>query len=132
MRFYTADVRKIARESDDFRRVLYTGPNSQLVVMSLGRREDIGEEIHEETDQIFFVVEGHGAASIDGTALKIHENDIVFVPRGARHNIINGDTGEALKLVTIYSPPTHAPGTIHRTKIEAAAEHARELAYPHR
>jgi mannose-6-phosphate isomerase-like protein (cupin superfamily) len=122
MRFFTADIHKLSKESDDFRRVLYTGPNSQLVLMSLNRHEEIGEEVHEDLDQIFFILEGHGAASVDGTALKIRENDVVFVPRGARHNIINNDSTDPLKLVTIYSPPAHAPGTVHRTKVEAMAE----------
>ncbi len=122
MKFFTADVRQLSRENDDFRRVVYTGPNSQLVLMDLERREEIGEEVHEEVDQIFFVVEGHGAATVDGTVVKVKADDVVFVPRGARHNMINGDTTGPLKLITIYSPPVHAPGTIHHTKIEAMAE----------
>jgi mannose-6-phosphate isomerase-like protein (cupin superfamily) len=122
MKFFTADVRELARENDDFRRVLYTGPNTQRVLMDLERREEIGEEVHDEVDQIFFVMEGHGAATIDGTVVKVKADDIIFVPRGARHNVINGDTTESLKLVTIYSPPIHAPGTVHHTRIEAMAE----------
>jgi mannose-6-phosphate isomerase-like protein (cupin superfamily) len=98
--------------------------------MCLGRRGEIGEEVHDGIDQIFFIVEGHGAATVDGTALQIRENDVIFVPRGARHNIINGDTTDPLKLVTIYSPPAHAPGTIHRTKMEAEAEEY-QFAHPH-
>ncbi len=124
MKFFTADIRQLACENGDFRRVLYTGPNSQLVLMNLARREEIGEEVHEEVDQIFLVAAGHGAATIDGTVVKVTSDDIVFVPRGARHNVINGDSTEPLKLVTIYSPPIHAPGTIHRTKAEAEEEHA--------
>ena len=122
MKFFTADVRQLSRENDDFRRVLYTGPSSQVVLMDLERREEIGEEVHDEVDQIFFVVEGRGAATIDGTVVKIKADDIVFVPRGARHNVINGDATEPLKLVTIYSPPAHAPGTVHHSRAEALAE----------
>ncbi len=129
MKFFTADVRQLSRENGDFRRVLYTGPNSQLVLMDLQRREEIGEEVHDEVDQIFFVVDGHGAATIDGTVVKIKADDIIFVPRGARHNVINGDTTDSLKLITIYSPPAHAPGTVHHTKSEALAE---EQAYARR
>ncbi len=129
MKFFTADVRQLSRENGDFRRVLYTGPNSQLVLMDLARREEIGEEVHDEVDQIFFVVEGLGAATIDGTVVKIKADDIIFVPRGARHNLINGDTTDSLKLITIYSPPAHAPGTVHHTKSEALAE---EQAYARR
>jgi mannose-6-phosphate isomerase-like protein (cupin superfamily) len=122
MKFFTADIRRLSRENEDFRRVLYTGPNSQLVLMDLKRREEIGEEVHDEVDQIFLVVEGHGAATVDGTVVKVKADDMVFVPRGARHNMINGDVTEPLKLLTIFSPPVHAPGTIHRTKLEAIAE----------
>jgi mannose-6-phosphate isomerase-like protein (cupin superfamily) len=122
MKFFTADVRQLARENEDFRRVLYTGPNTQLVLMRLARREEIGEEVHEEVDQVFFVMEGHGAATIDGTVVKVKADDIIVVPRGARHNVINSDTTEPLRLVTVYSPPVHAPGTVHRTRIEAEAE----------
>ena len=124
MKFFTADIRQLSRDNDDFRRVLYTGPNSQLVLMNLEGREEIGEEVHDEVDQIFLVTEGHGAATVDGTVVKIKTDDIVFVPRGARHNIINGDTAASLRLVTVYSPPIHAPGTIHHTKSEAMAEEA--------
>ena len=101
----------------DFRRVLFTGPNMQLVTMSLHAAEDIGEETH-AADQCFFFVEGKGESVIAGKVTPITGRDVVCVPAGTRHNIRN--TGDKpLKLYTLYAPPQHPAGTVHPTKADA-------------
>jgi mannose-6-phosphate isomerase-like protein (cupin superfamily) len=123
MRF-EGDIDKAARGNTAFRRVLATGEKSQLVVMSIPAGEDIGSEIHPNTDQILFIVEGKGKAVVNGKTTEVEENAAVFVPAGAKHNLVNHGRKE-LKLFTVYSPPEHPDGTVHRTKAEAlAAEHA--------
>jgi mannose-6-phosphate isomerase-like protein (cupin superfamily) len=103
--------------------VLYTGPNLQLVVMSLQPGEEIGEEVHEHTDQFFRVEEGNGEIVMDGRASRIDSGMAMLVPAGIKHNIRN--TGrKALKLYTLYAPPEHEDGTVHRTR--AAAEQTTE------
>ena len=121
---YQENIKKAAKRNEAFRRVLSTGKKSQLVLMAIPEGEDIGAEVHPATDQIFFIVDGKGKAVVNGKTFKIGENDVVFVPAGARHNLVNeGD--EPLKLFTVYSPPEHADGTVHATKEDAlAAEHA--------
>ena len=121
---YQENIKKAAKRNEAFRRVLSTGKKSQLVLMASPEGEDIGAEVHPATDQILFIVDGEGKAVVNGKTFKVEENDVVFVPAGARHNLINsGD--EELKLFTVYSPPEHADGTVHETKAEAlAAEHA--------
>ncbi len=116
------DIDDIAEDNTNFRKVLHTGKNSQIVVMSIPVGEDIGEEVHPNTDQILIIVDGDGEAMINGEVWRIGEDDAVFVPAGSRHNIRNtGD--EDLRLFTVYSPPEHADGTIHRTKAEAEKMH---------
>ena len=121
---YQENIKKAAKRNEAFRRVLSTGKKSQLVLMAIPEGEDIGAEVHPATDQIFSIVDGKGKAVVNGKTFKIGENDVVFVPAGARHNLVNeGD--EPLKLFTVYSPPEHADGTVHATKEDAlAAEHA--------
>ena len=121
---YQENIKKAAKRNEAFRRVLSTGKKSQLVLMAIPEGEDIGAEVHPATDQIFFIVDGKGKAVVNGKTFKIGENDVVFVPAGARHNLVN-DGEEPLKLFTVYSPPEHADGTVHATKEDAlAAEHA--------
>lgn len=116
--FFLDDAKKIARRNTWFRQVVYTGPHSQLVLMSVPPGGEIGEEVHEAIDQVFVVVEGDADAFISGKRRAAHKNDLLFVRGGVRHNIRN--TGhEDLKLFTIYSPPAHAEGTIHRTREDA-------------
>jgi len=123
MKGFIGDIEDRTEANRDFRRVLYTGPHMQLVLMSLEPGEEIGEEIHANTDQFFRVEEGKGAAFIDGRETPIKSDSAIVVPAGARHNIRN--TGQkALKFYTLYAPPEHADGTVHRTK--ADAEHAVE------
>jgi len=118
------DIVEVARGNDAFRRVITTGKHSQVVAMTIPPGGEIGEEVHEHVDQVLIFVEGKGDAILEGERKPIDENDLVFVKAGSRHNFIN--TGpDPLRLVTIYAPPEHDPGTIHATKEEAdAAEHS--------
>ena len=118
MKGFVGDIEDQAEDNSDFRRVVYTGENLQLVLMSLKPGEDIGEEVHNDRDQFFRVEKGKGEVLIDGKRSKIKDNDAVLVPAGARHNIIN--TGEKpLRLYTLYGPPEHRDGTVHATKADA-------------
>jgi mannose-6-phosphate isomerase-like protein (cupin superfamily) len=114
------DVVAVARENDAFRREIETGPHSQLVAMTIPPGGEIGEEVHEHVDQILLFVEGEATAVLDGARSDVGPNDLVFVKAGTRHNFINAGQGP-LRLVTIYAPPEHEPGTVHRTKEEADA-----------
>jgi mannose-6-phosphate isomerase-like protein (cupin superfamily) len=118
------DVKEAAKESDDFRKVLYTAPRSQLVIMSLLAGESIGSEVH-DVDQLIYIVKGDGVAVIDDVRVPFEKGAILCVPAGARHDVIN-TAEKPLKLFTVYAPPQHAPGTVHRTKAEA--ETAEEVA----
>ena len=118
-----ADIRGLALANDDFRREVMTGPHSQVVLMSVAPGSEIGEEVHEDGDQVLVFVDGTGEAVVDGETSGVEPGDLVFVPAGTRHNFLNrGDT--ALKLYTVYCPPEHPAGTVHHTKAEAdEAEH---------
>lgn len=120
---YVQDIEKLAIENDDFRRVLYTAKNSQLVLMSLKPQEDIGAEIH-KVDQFFRVEEGAGEAVLNGARTLIKAGFAVLVPAGVNHNIINTGT-VPLKLYTLYAPPNHRDGVIHKRRADAEgdAEH---------
>jgi mannose-6-phosphate isomerase-like protein (cupin superfamily) len=118
---YVADIEKKAIDNKNFRQVLFTGPNSQLVLMSLAPGEDIGMETHDHVDQFFRVEKGNGAAILDGKEHALKDGSAVVVPAGTKHNIVNRSKSEALKLYTIYTPPQHADGTIHKTRAEAMA-----------
>ena len=109
-----------AEKSPDFRRVLWTGEHTQLVIMTIPKGGEIGEEVHDDTDQVLVFVEGSGEAQLDGVSSRIGPNDLVFVHAGTRHNFLNTGDGP-MRLVTIYAPPHHAPGTVHATKEEADA-----------
>lgn len=120
MKGFVADIEELAEENSDFRRVLYTGTNLQLVLMAIQPGEDIGEETHEDRDQFFRVEDGKGEVWIDGHRSTIKSDDAIVVPAGARHNIVN--TGEKpLRLYTLYAPPEHRDGTVHKTKADADA-----------
>ncbi|MDO8269153.1 MAG: cupin domain-containing protein [Candidatus Levybacteria bacterium] len=113
------DLKEEAKENNNFRKVLMTGTNSQVVIMSIPVGGDIGEEVHPNIDQFFYFVKGDGEAVLDGETTQFEKHDAVFVRAGTMHNIKNtGD--EDLKLFTVYAPPAHPDGTIHRTKEEAA------------
>lgn len=121
MKGFVDDIEKLTEQNTDFRRVLYTGKNMQLVLMSLKAGEEIGEEVHEDRDQFFRVEAGKGEVLIDGVSTPIEDDDAIIVPAGARHNVKN--TGkEPLQLYTLYGPPEHKDGTVHVTKAEADAK----------
>ena len=121
MKGYVVDIEKVTKENKNFRKVLYTAKNSQLVVMSLRRGEEIGEEIH-ELDQFIRIEKGKGKAVLDGVEHKIEDDYAIVIPAGARHNIINTSKDKEMKLYTIYSPPEHRDGVVHKTKDDAIAE----------
>lgn len=121
MNGYIGNIEKITIENEDFRRVLYTAKNSQLVVMSLKPGEEIGEEIH-HLDQFIRCEQGTGQAIMDGVANDIADGYAVVVPAGAKHNIINTSKETALKLYTVYAPPNHRDGIVHKTKNDALAD----------
>ena len=116
--FFDRNIKKEALKNNFFRKVLYTGKNSQVVVMSLNPKEDIGMEVHKKYDQVLVNVSGKGICILNKKRLKFEENSMVYVPKRTWHNFIN--TGKTrLKLFTLYSPANHPPGTIHKTKAEA-------------
>ena len=122
MKGYHADIEISTLENNDFRRVLYTGKNSQLVLMSLKPSEEIGSEVHKDRDQFFRFESGQGKVIIDGNEYAVKNGDAAIVPAGAKHNVINTSKAEHLKLYTIYSPPEHKDGTVRKTKQEAEAK----------
>lgn len=105
--------------NDDFRRVLYTAPYSQLVVMTLRPGEEIGLETHDDGDQFIRVEAGEGEAVLDGEPYALSDGVAVVIPAGTEHNVINTSDTEALRLYTVYSPPAPPDGTVHQTKQEA-------------
>lgn len=120
MKGFVGDIEKSTLKGSDFRHVLYTGKNMQLVLMSLKPGEEIGEEVHLDRDQFFRIEKGEGEVWIDGRETKIASDVAIIVPAGARHNVRN--TGvEPMKLYTLYAPPEHADGTVHVTKADAQA-----------
>ncbi len=118
MRGFVTNIENDTLENQDFRRVLYTAKNTQLVLMSLRANEEIGEEIH-DLDQFIRVEAGQGLALIDGGAHRLSDGSAVIIPAGTRHNVINVSDTEELKLYTLYSPPEHRDGTVHKTKSDA-------------
>jgi mannose-6-phosphate isomerase-like protein (cupin superfamily) len=118
---YVTNIEKDTLANEDFRRVLFTGPNTQLVLMTLQPGDDIGVETHEEHDQFIRVESGEGEAVLNGKHHRLGDGSAVVIPAGIEHNIVNISSTEPLKLYTLYSPPEHVDGTVHRTKGEAAA-----------
>ncbi len=123
MKGYHINIEEATEQNTDYRRVLYTGKHSQLVLMSLKPQEEIGEEVHPENDQFFRFEEGEGKVVIDGNEYFVKDGDAVIVPAGAKHNVINTGS-ESLKLYTIYSPPHHRYDVVRATKQEAEANEA--------
>ena len=121
MKGFVAHLEKETLKNADFRHVLYTGKNSQLVLMSLKPGEEIGEEVHEDHDQFFRFENGEGKVIIDGAEHLVKDGSGVIVPAGARHNVINSSKRANLRLYTIYSPPEHQDGVVRHTKKEAMA-----------
>lgn len=121
MKGYFGEIESLTLENDNFRKVLYTGPHSQLVLMSLKPNEEIGMEIHEENDQFLRFENGQGRVTIDGNIYDVQDGSAIVVPAGANHNVENTSDSEDLKLYTIYSPAHHKDGIVRATKEEADA-----------
>ncbi len=116
---YVTDIEKKTLENEFFREVLFTASNMQLVVMSLAPGEEIGLETHDDIDQFIRVEAGEGKAILNDEEHNLEDDSVVIIPAGTRHNIVNTSRSEPLKLYTIYTPPEHPDGTIHKSKAEA-------------
>lgn len=127
MKPYTGDIEQETLANTFFRKVLFTGTHTQLVLMCLQPNEDIGMEVHQTVDQFFRFEKGQGKVVINGEETMVKDGSAVVVPAGSEHNIINTSETETLQLYTLYSPPNHPEGTVHKTKAEAmeaeTAEH---------
>lgn len=125
---YTGNIERLTLDNENFRKVLFTGKKMQLVVMSLLPGEEIGSETHAHTDQFFRVEDGEAIVVMNNVEHRVPKEHVAIVPAGTKHNVINRSK-KVLKLYTIYTPPEHAEGTIHRTKEDAdeaeKAHHAR-------
>lgn len=126
MKGFKIAIEKSTKENNNFRKVLYTSSHSQLVLMSLRPKEEIGEEVHKENDQFFRFESGRGKCIIDGNEYAVSDGDAIVIPAGAKHNIINTDGEIELKMYTIYSPAHHKDGIIRKTKAEAEAKENEE------
>jgi len=125
MRGFVGNIEEETESNDFFRKVVFTAAHSQLVLMCLRPKEEIGEEVH-DVDQFFRFEAGEGKVLIEGEESMVKDGWAVVVPAGAKHNVVNTSQTESLKLYTIYSPAHHPDGTVHKTKEEATAAEARE------
>ncbi len=127
VKIFSGSIEKLSLKNNYFRKVLFTGKNAQLVVMSLLPSEEIGNEVHKNVDQFFRIEGGEAKFVFNGKEKRIAKNgDAVLVPAGTFHNVINNSKTRKLKLYTIYSPPNHPKGTIHKTKAEAERAEAKK------
>ena len=124
MKGFSANIEQDTLANSNFRKVLYTGKHSQLVLMSLKPSEEIGMEVHSDNDQFFRFEKGQGTCIIDGNEYTLSDGVVIVVPAGANHNVINTSETEDLKLYTIYSPAHHKDGIVRATKEEAIAKEA--------
>ncbi len=124
MKGFNSNIEKNTLENEDFRKVLYTGKHSQLVLMCLRPNEEIGMEVHPDNDQFFRFEQGLGKCIIDGNEYEVRDGSAIVVPAGARHNIINTSDRDSLKLYTIYSPAHHKDAIVRRSKEDAEANEA--------
>ena len=124
MKGFNTNIEKETLENENFRKVLYTGKHSQLVLMNLEPKEEIGMEVHADNDQFFRFEKGEGKVVIDGNEYSVSGGSAIVVPAGAQHNVINVSGVEELKLYTIYSPAHHKDGIVRATKAEAEANEA--------
>jgi len=122
---FVDNIEEKTEQNSFFRQVLYTGKHTQLVVMSLLPGEEIGMEVHPQVDQFFRIEEGRAKVVIDGEEHEVDEGFAIIVPAGSQHNVINAGSNP-LKLYTLYSPPNHPQGTVHRTRAEAMAAEKEE------
>jgi mannose-6-phosphate isomerase-like protein (cupin superfamily) len=124
MKGFNTNIEKATLENTNFRKVLYTGKHTQLVLMSVKPNEELGMEIHAENDQFFRFESGQGKCIIDGNEYAVSDGDAVIIPAGAEHNVINVSPTEELKMYTLYSPPHHKDGIVRATKAEATEKEA--------
>lgn len=122
MHGFVANIEELTSTNNNFRKVIYTGKYEQLVLMSLLPNEDIGVEIHDATDQFLRIEKGAGKVVINGEEHLLKDGSAIVVPAGAKHNIINTSSTDTMKLYTVYSPPHHRDGVVHKTKEEAEAD----------
>ena len=118
MKGFVTNIEEDTLENEDFRRVLYTAKHTQLVLMTLRANEEIGEETH-DLDQFIRVEAGQGLAVLDDVAHRLSDGTAVIIPAGTKHNVINVSDSDELRLYTLYSPPEHRDGTVHKTKSDA-------------
>ncbi|MCJ7805410.1 cupin domain-containing protein [Patescibacteria group bacterium] len=126
---YVGKIEELTLNNAYFRQILFTAPHSQLVLMSLKPGEEIGSEVHPNVDQFFRFEKGQGKVVLNGEESAVSDGYAVVVPAGTEHNVVNTSQTEELKLYTIYSPPNHPDGTIHKTKEEAEAAEAAKTAH---
>lgn len=122
---FVANIEALSLENANFRKVLYTDKNSQLVLMSLLAGEEIGEEVH-SVDQFLRIEDGVGKVIMDGVSHDLASGSAIIVPAGVKHNVINSDAG-LMKLYTLYTPPHHKDGVVHKTKADGEADRADEF-----
>ena len=122
MHGFVTNIERDTLANDDYRRVLYTGPNTQLVLMTLQPGDEIGREIHEEHDQFIRVEAGAGVVLLNGERHTLSDGSAVVIPAGVEHNVFNMSDDSPLRLYTLYSPPEHPDGTVQHTKADEAAQ----------
>lgn len=122
MKGYIGNIEEKTLENENYREVLFTGPQIQLVVMALEPGEEIGEEVHADHDQFIRFEAGEGEVLFDGEPTKVGDGDAVVIPAGTRHNVINTSLEAKLKLYTLYAPPEHEPGTVHPRKRDSVED----------
>lgn len=122
MKGYIDNIEKKTLENENYREVLFTGPNLQLVLMALEPGDEIGEEIHADHDQFIRFEEGEGEVILEGEPRRVGDGDAVVIPAGTKHNVVNVSSDTKLKLYTLYAPPEHAPGTIHPRKRDSVED----------
>jgi len=120
---YVTDIERDTLANEDYRRVLFTGRNTQLVLMTIQPGDEIGLEVHEGHDQFIRVEAGAGTAVLNGEEHRLADGVAVVIPAGVEHNVINTSPDQPLRLYTLYSPPEHPDGTVHRTKADEPAGH---------
>lgn len=124
---FLINIEKKTLENENFREVLYTGQHTQVVLMSLKPGEEIGFEVHEIVDQFIRIELGEGKLIINNEEQTLGDGDAFVVPAGVKHNVVNTSSEKSLKLYTIYSPPHHKDGVIHKTKEEAESDKSDHL-----
>lgn len=122
MKGYIENIEKKTLENENYREVLFTGPNLQLVLMALEPGDEIGEEIHDGHDQFIRFESGEGEVILDGEPRRVGDGDAVVIPAGTKHNVVNVSPDAKLKLYTLYAPPEHAPGTVHPRKRDSLGD----------